>query len=96
MIKSQSITVENFELIFHLFFPNVPLGKTRQEAVYEAELGYKQAKAANNGQSFQLHYRSCRQKSQTIQLKNNAYREGIWFPKKVKGMLFCTAIGYLL
>ena len=69
MIKSQSITVENFELIFHLFFPNVPLGKTRQEAVYEAELGYKQAKAANYGQSFQLRYRSCRQKSQKFSLK---------------------------
>ncbi|NEQ41978.1 MAG: hypothetical protein F6K40_39680 [Okeania sp. SIO3I5] len=70
------------------------LGKTRQEAVAEAEQAYKQAKAANNGQSFQLRYRSCRNKSQVIQFKNDAYRDGTWFPKKVKGMLFCTAIGY--
>lgn len=70
------------------------LGKTRQEAVCEAELAYKQAKAANNTQSFQLRYRSCRNKSQVIQFKNDAYRDGTWFPKKVKGHLFCTAIGY--
>ncbi|WP_293139477.1 transposase [Okeania sp. SIO3I5] len=70
------------------------LGKTRQEAVCEAELAYKQVKAANNNKSFQLRYRSCRQKSQTIQFKNDAYRDGTWFPKKVKGMVFCTAIGY--
>ena len=70
------------------------LGKTRQEAVGEAEQAYKQAKAANQAKIFQLRYRSCRDKSQTIQFKNDAYRNGSWFPKKVKGMLFCTAIGY--
>lgn len=70
------------------------LGKTRQEAVCEAEQAYKQAQAANSGQNFQLRYRSCRNKSQVIQFKNDAYRDGTWFPKKVKGMLFCTAIGY--
>jgi len=70
------------------------LGKTRQEAVCEAELAYKQAYSANNSPSVQLRYRSCRNKSQVIQFKNDAYRNGTWFPKKVKGMLFCTAIGY--
>ncbi len=67
------------------------LGKTRQEAVAEAEQAYKQVKAAN---SCQLRYRSCRNKSQGIMFKNDAYRDGTWFPKKVKGLLFCTAIGY--
>lgn len=70
------------------------LGKARLEAVCEAEQAYKQALSANKGQSFQLRYRSCRNKSQVIQFKNDAYRDGTWFPKKVKGHLFCTAIGY--
>lgn len=70
------------------------LGKTRQEAVCEAEQAYKQARVANDNQNFQLRYRSCRNKSQVIQFKNDAYRDGTWFPKKVKGLLFCTAIGY--
>lgn len=76
------------------------LGKTRQEAVSEAESARRQADKAWVRKSklergkFQMKYRSCRDKSQAIQFKNDAYKDGTWFPKKVKGWLYCTAIGY--
>ena len=41
-----------------------------------------------------MKFRSCRDKSQAIQFKNDAYIGGTWFPSKVKGLLFCTAVGY--
>ncbi len=41
-----------------------------------------------------MKFRSCRDKSQAIQFKNDAYIGGTWFPNKVKGLLFCTAVGY--
>ncbi|MBR8833962.1 MAG: hypothetical protein DSM106950_07965 [Stigonema ocellatum SAG 48.90 = DSM 106950] len=31
---------------------------------------------------------------QVIQFKNDALKNGTWFPSKVKGLLFCTAYGY--
>ena len=72
-----------------------PTSWTWEWAVCEAELAYKQAKAANYGQSFQLRYRSCPQKSPTIQLKNDTYRDGTWFLKKVKGMLYVKSFAGL-
>lgn len=41
-----------------------------------------------------MRFRSCRDKSQVIQFKNDAYKDGTWFQKKVKGLLYCTAYGY--
>ena len=76
------------------------LGKTRQEAVCEAEQARKQAKKAwlakpkGDRTQFKMRFRSCRDKSQVIQFKNDAYKSGTWFPSKVKGLLFCTAFGY--
>lgn len=76
------------------------LGKTRQEAVCEAEQAMGQAKKAwlakPKGERglFEMRFRSCRDKSQVIQFKNDAYLNGTWFPSKVKGMLFCVAAGY--
>ncbi len=76
------------------------LGKTRQEAVCEAEQARKQAKKAwmsipvGERGLLKMHFRSCRNKSQVIQFKNDAYKNGTWFPTKVKGLLYCTACGY--
>ncbi len=76
------------------------LGKTRQEAVAEAESAIRQAykalinKPKGERGKLLLRFRSCRNKSQAIQFKNDAYRDGTWFPSKVKGLLFCTAFGY--
>lgn len=78
------------------------LGKTRQEAVCEAQSAYHQARKARESKpkiergQFKMRFRSCRDKSQTIQFKNDAYRDGTWFPSKVKGLLYCTAWGYQL
>jgi putative transposase len=76
------------------------LGKTRQEAVCEAESAYRQARKAwfakpeaERGK-FNMRFRSCRDKSQVIQFKNDAYNNGTWFPTKVKDLLYCTAWGY--
>lgn len=76
------------------------IGKTRQEAVCEALSAYRQAKKARLALPkekrglFKMRFRSCRDKSQTIQFKNDAYRDGTWFPSKVKGLLYCIAWGY--
>ncbi len=76
------------------------LGKTRQESVCEAESAKRQALKAWKAKSklergkFEMRFRSCRDKSQVIQFKNDAYKNGTWFPSKVKGLLFCSAIGY--
>ena len=70
------------------------LGKTRQEAVCEAEQAYRQARKANPGKPVKIKYRSCRDNSQVIQFKNDAFKSGTWFPSKVRGLLFGTAYGY--
>lgn len=76
------------------------LGKTRQEAVCEAEQARKQAKRAwialpkELRGFFNMKFRSCRNKSQVIQFKCDAYKDGTWFPSKVKGLVFCVAAGY--
>lgn len=76
------------------------LGKTRQEAVCSAQSAYRQArkvqaiKPKKERGAFKMRFRSCRDKSQVIQFKNDAYRDGTWFPSKVKGLLYCTAWGY--
>jgi putative transposase len=76
------------------------LGKTRQEAVCEAENAKRQAlkmwkaKPKTERRKFEMRFRSCQNKSQVIQFKNDAYKNGTWFPTKVKGLLYCTAIGY--
>lgn len=77
------------------------LGKTRQEAVCEAQAARKQAYKAwlnkpkeERKVPFSVRFRSARDKSQTIQFKNDAYSNGTWFPKKVEGLLYCTAWGY--
>jgi putative transposase len=57
------------------------LGKTRQEAVCEAEQAYKQARKANQGKAVQIKYRSCRDNSQVIQFKNDAFT-GEGFPQR--------------
>jgi putative transposase len=57
------------------------LGKTRQEAVCEAEQAYKQARKANQGKAVQIKYRSCRNNSQVIQFKNDAFT-GEGFPQR--------------
>ncbi len=71
------------------------LGKTRQEAVCEAQNAILQSRKANRGKRL-LRFRSCRNKSQAIQLKNDAYRNGTWFPKKVGKLKFAIAKGYEL
>lgn len=76
------------------------LGKTRQEAVCEAESAFRQAKRAmlrkpkTERNQVLIKFRSCRNNSQVIQFKNDAFRNGTWFQNKVKGLLFCTAYGY--
>ncbi|MBR8838589.1 MAG: transposase [Stigonema ocellatum SAG 48.90 = DSM 106950] len=76
------------------------LGKTRQEAVCEAEQAFRQALRAMNRKpkkertSVRLKFRSCRDNSEAIKFKNDAYKSGTWFPTKVKGLLYCTAWGY--
>ncbi len=76
------------------------LGKTRQEAVFEAESAFRQAKksmlrlAKIERTKVFIKFRSCRNNSQVIQFKNDAFKNGTWFPSKVKGLLFCTAFGY--
>ncbi len=78
------------------------LGKTRQEAICEAEQARKQAKRAwlakpkESRSTFSMKFRSCRNKSQVIQFKCDAYKDGTWFPSKVKGLVFCIANGYQL
>ncbi|MUH00919.1 transposase [Scytonema sp. UIC 10036] len=76
------------------------LGKTRQEAVCEAQSAFRQAKRAMIGKpkversKVFIKFRSGRDNSQVIQFKNDAFKNGTWFPTKVKGLLFCTAYGY--
>jgi len=76
------------------------LGKTRQEAVCEAEQAKKQATLAWKSKPIKergeliIKFRSCRDKSQVIQFKNDAFKGGTWFPTKVNGILYCTAWGY--
>ncbi len=41
-----------------------------------------------------IKFRSCRDSSQVIQFKNDAFKSGTWFVSKVKGLRFCTAYGY--
>ena len=71
------------------------LGKTRQEAVCEAQNARRQSRKANNGKTC-LRFRSCRSFSQAIQLKNDAYRKGTWFPSKIGNRKFTVAKGYEL
>jgi putative transposase len=76
------------------------LGKTRQEAVCEAQSAFRQAQKAMRRKpktertKLLIKFRSCRSNSQVIQFKNDAFKNGTWFPTKVKGKLFCTAYGY--
>ncbi|MGK7900586.1 MAG: RNA-guided endonuclease InsQ/TnpB family protein [Hormoscilla sp.] len=71
------------------------LGKTRQEAVCEAQSASRQSRKANGGKGW-LRFRSCRSKSQVIQFKNDAYRNGTWFPSKIGNLKFVVAKGYEL
>ncbi|MGK7902757.1 MAG: hypothetical protein AB4352_15375 [Hormoscilla sp.] len=71
------------------------LGKTRQEAVCEAQSASRQSRKANGGKVL-LRFKSCRSKSQAIQFKNDAYRNGTWFSKKVGELKFAIAKGYEL
>lgn len=71
------------------------LGKTRQEAVYEATQAHKQSRKIKKGKSW-LRYRSCRNKSQVIQFKNDAYRNGTWYKTKIGNLDFTVAKGYEL
>ncbi len=76
------------------------LGKTRQEAVDEASSAFRQAKASAKRKPkkertiVQIKFRSCRDSSQVIQFKNDAFSGGTWFVSKVKGLLFCTGYRY--
>ncbi|RUT02525.1 hypothetical protein DSM106972_060030 [Dulcicalothrix desertica PCC 7102] len=78
------------------------LGKTRQEAVCEAQSAFRQARKAMTRKpkiertTVTIRFRSCRDNSQVIQFKNDAFKGGTWFVSKVKGLLFCTASGYEL
>ena len=71
------------------------LGNTRNEAVCEAENASRQSRKANGGKC-SLRFRSCRNKSQAIQFKNSAYRNGTWFPSKIGNFQFVVAKGYEL
>ncbi len=71
------------------------LGKTRHEAVCEAISASRQSRKANGGKGW-LRFRSCRSKSQVIQFKNDAYRNGTWFPSKIGNLKFVVAKGYEL
>ena len=71
------------------------LGNTRQEAVCEAQNASRQSRKANGGKCL-LRFRSCRNKSQAIQFKNNAYKNGTWFRSKIGDLQFTVAKGYEL
>ncbi|MGK7904133.1 MAG: RNA-guided endonuclease InsQ/TnpB family protein [Hormoscilla sp.] len=71
------------------------LGNTRQEAVCEAQNASRQSRKANGGKCF-MRFRSCRNKSQAIQFKNTAYRNGTWFRSKIHNLQFTVAKGYEL
>jgi len=71
------------------------LGNTRQEAVCEALSASRQSRKANGGKCY-LRFRSCQNKSQTIQFNPGAYRNGKWFSTKVEGTTFAVAKGHEL
>jgi len=71
------------------------LGNTRQEAVCEATSACRQSRKANAGKCY-LRFRSCRNKSQAIQFKNSAYKNGTWFCSKIGKLNFTVAKGYEL
>ncbi len=71
------------------------LGNTRQEAVCEAQNASRQSRQANGGKCF-LSFRSCKNKSQAIQFKNSAYKNGTWFRSEIRNLQFAIAKGYEL
>jgi len=71
------------------------LGNTRQEAVCEAQNASRQSRKVNGGKC-SLRFRSCKNKSQAIQFKNSAYKNGTWFRSKIGKLNFTVAKGYEL